>query len=179
MLLIQVNGYESVRVVNAFYRSKYFLTSPACFAEDKLSPSKKPQRSSGHSRSILQPKHQVADYDNAHTGISIGRDDLHKVTILNNTEELSQPSSEIQPNNQFESCMEDKDVSVEGDNEHRILRYPSAGCHSCSPMLPWMNGDGSINRIVYKGLRRRILGTVMQNPGMLEVHAFPCVCLSL
>ncbi|BFG43392.1 hypothetical protein CerSpe_296660 [Prunus speciosa] len=38
----------------------------------------------------------------------------------------------------------------------------------CVPILPWINSDGTINKIIYKGLRRRLLGTVMQNPGILE-----------
>lgn len=161
--VVKVNAYESIHVVDAFYRSKYFLTSPAGFSEDQLSPSKKPLRSSG-----LQPEHRVLDDDNAHTERSIEMDDVHKVTILNIPEELSQSSSEIQLSNKLGSCMEDKDVSVGVDNEDQTLEYSSADSHSCSPMLPWINGDGSINRIVYKGLTRRVLGTVMQNPGMLE-----------
>lgn len=161
--VVKVNAYESIHVVDAFYRSKYFLTSPAGFSEDQLSPSKKPLRSSG-----LQPECRVLDDDNAHTERSIEMDDVHKVTILNIPEELSQSSSEIQLSNKLGSCMEDKDVSVGGDNEDQTLEYSSADSHSCSPMLPWINGDGSINRIVYKGLTRRVLGTVMQNPGMLE-----------
>lgn len=161
--VVKVNAYESIHVVDAFYRSKYFLTSPVGFSEDQLSPSKKPLRSSG-----LQPERRVLDDDNAHTERSIEMDDVHKVTILNIPEELSQSSSEIQLSNKLGSCMEDKDVSVGGDNEDQTLEYSSADSHSCSPMLPWINGDGSINRIVYKGLTRRVLGTVMQNPGMLE-----------
>lgn len=39
----------------------------------------------------------------------------------------------------------------------------------CRPILPWINGDGSINTIVLKGLTRRLLGTILQNPGILEV----------
>ncbi|CAN6690450.1 unnamed protein product [Malus baccata var. baccata] len=38
----------------------------------------------------------------------------------------------------------------------------------CAPTLPWMNGEQKINKIFDKGLRRRLLGIVMQNPGMLE-----------
>ncbi|XP_048443003.1 uncharacterized protein LOC103940427 [Pyrus x bretschneideri] len=38
----------------------------------------------------------------------------------------------------------------------------------CVPTLPWMNGEQKINKIFDKGLRRRLLGIVMQNPGMLE-----------
>ncbi|KAF9615377.1 hypothetical protein IFM89_023028 [Coptis chinensis] len=40
--------------------------------------------------------------------------------------------------------------------------------HSFRPILPWINGDGTKNPIVYKGLVRRVLGIVMQNPGILE-----------
>lgn len=43
----------------------------------------------------------------------------------------------------------------------------------CVPTLPWMNGEQKINKIFDKGLRRRLLGIVMQNPGMLEVLSLP------
>ncbi|KAJ9559704.1 LOW QUALITY PROTEIN: hypothetical protein OSB04_004864 [Centaurea solstitialis] len=38
------------------------------------------------------------------------------------------------------------------------------------PILPWVDVDGTINENVYKGLVRRLLGIVMQNPGILEEH---------
>lgn len=43
----------------------------------------------------------------------------------------------------------------------------------CVPTLPWMNGEQKMNKIFDKGLRRRLLGIVMQNPGMLEVLSLP------
>lgn len=172
MLLIQVNAYESVHFVDAFYRSKYFLISPTGFPADRLSPSKKPLSSSHDGQLILQPDNRITDDDKPNIERRNETDDVHKVTILNIPEEHSQPSSDIQQNSQLESCMENRDASLGGDIKDQTLAYFPVNCRSCSPMLPWMNGDGSINRIVYKGLTRRILGTVMQNPGILEVHVF-------
>eukprot|EP00494_Astrolonche_serrata_P008937 UN08984 len=40
--------------------------------------------------------------------------------------------------------------------------------HIYHPILPWINGDGSINSTVYEGLTRRIIGYVMQYPGTVE-----------
>jgi general transcription factor 3C polypeptide 1 len=55
-------------------------------------------------------------------------------------------------------------------------------CHACErhiyhPILPWINGDGSMNSTVYEGLTRRIIGYVMQFPGIVEVciYFFPFI----
>ncbi|KAM6585368.1 hypothetical protein CsatB_012370 [Cannabis sativa] len=40
-------------------------------------------------------------------------------------------------------------------------------------------GDGRINEAVYKGLRRRVIGIAMQNPGILEVFTNPFLVLVL
>jgi general transcription factor 3C polypeptide 1 len=52
-------------------------------------------------------------------------------------------------------------------------------CHSCErhiyqPILPWINGDGSMNSTVYEGLTRRVIGYVMQCPGIVEVRIYSC-----
>eukprot|EP00252_Welwitschia_mirabilis_P006392 TRINITY_DN17273_c0_g1_i1.p1 TRINITY_DN17273_c0_g1~~TRINITY_DN17273_c0_g1_i1.p1 ORF type:complete len:1948 (+),score=400.33 TRINITY_DN17273_c0_g1_i1:193-6036(+) len=36
------------------------------------------------------------------------------------------------------------------------------------PILPWLTADGQMNTSLYRALRRRVLGIVMQNPGILE-----------
>jgi general transcription factor 3C polypeptide 1 len=51
-----------------------------------------------------------------------------------------------------------------------MVKYSSG--ELCMPILPWINGDGTVNSIVFKGLRRRVLGIVMQNPGILEVYEY-------
>ncbi|WOK98872.1 hypothetical protein Cni_G07584 [Canna indica] len=56
----------------------------------------------------------------------------------------------------------------QGKDAHERNSATVSETHVCCPILPWVNGDGSTNTIVYKGLTRRLLGTVMQNPGILE-----------
>ncbi|CAN6558700.1 unnamed protein product [Malus baccata var. baccata] len=60
---------------------------------------------------------------------------------------------------------------VSGNNQVEQTGSVAEGCMEdkmCAPTLPWMNGEQKINKIFDKGLRRRLLGIVMQNPGMLE-----------
>jgi len=66
-----------------------------------------------------------------------------------------------------ESCKQDRLGLCRVNHQKETLKF-SLG-ESCMPILPWINGNGTINNIVYRGLRRRVLGIVMQNPGMLEV----------
>ncbi|KAE8669906.1 hypothetical protein F3Y22_tig00112215pilonHSYRG00296 [Hibiscus syriacus] len=79
-----------------------------------------------------------------HSNITVGH--AHKGTILNLPEEHALPSNEIPTStNANESCMYDK-----------------------VGLSKWDDGDVTINKSVYNGLVRRVLGTVMQNPGILE-----------
>jgi general transcription factor 3C polypeptide 1 len=58
--------------------------------------------------------------------------------------------------------------SRESDCRHACER------HIYHPILPWINGDGSTNSTVYEGLTRRIIGYVMQYPGIVEVCIYFC-----
>ncbi|KVH97941.1 hypothetical protein Ccrd_023861, partial [Cynara cardunculus var. scolymus] len=51
---------------------------------------------------------------------------------------------------------------------HQHLDRMDRACYK--PILPWVDVDGTINENVYKGLVRRLLGVVMQNPGIMEEH---------
>jgi len=95
-----------------------------------------------------------------------GLDNVHKVTILNFPHENVDPENKACDRN--EGCMQDRLGSSRGDLEEEMVKFPSG--ELCMPILPWINGDGTVNNIVFKGLRRRVLGIVMQNPGMLEVY---------
>ncbi|KAH0978260.1 hypothetical protein GBA52_027979 [Prunus armeniaca] len=90
--------------------------------------------------------------------------DVHKVTILSSPEEVAERSYEKQTCSVPEGCMEVVSARGHGDNESSKFTCGKL----CVPILPWINGDGTINKIIYKGLRRRLLGIVMQNPGILE-----------
>ncbi|PWA99480.1 B-block binding subunit of TFIIIC [Artemisia annua] len=82
----------------------------------------------------------------------------HRVTILNYSEEVPQPINEVNASIEMEitSPQEEKFEFVNDDSP----------CYK--PILPWINGDGTINEMVYKGLVRRALGIMMQNPGILK-----------
>lgn len=96
-----------------------------------------------------------------------GVDNVHKVTILN----LPHGDGNLKNKacNRNEGCIEDRLVYSSVDHVKEKLKFASG--ELCLPILPWINGDGTINSIVYNGLRRRVLGVVMQNPGILEVYS--------
>lgn len=170
---MQVNGYDSVRVVDSLYRSKYFLTSKSGFCDNVKPPSstKCLGRSDDSHFVVLPENHVIGDANlKRKTGLSV--DNQHKVTILNLPEEVTEHSNE----NQTRILLK-KTVLPSGEKEDEASLISSG--EICVPILPWINGDGTVNNMVYKGVRRRVLGIVMQNPGILEVHAFlnSCFCL--
>ncbi|XP_022715262.1 uncharacterized protein LOC111274686 isoform X2 [Durio zibethinus] len=161
---LKVNAYDSVRVVDALYHSKYFLASSSCFHQDLKPPLSLTSQEKDDGNLILQQESQSLDAANLLGSVTVG--DVHKVTILNLPEEHALPSNEIPTNNVNESCMAGKVGSLEGDNECVIYKRSSG--ERLVPILPWINADGTINSMVYNGLIRHVLGTVMQNPGILE-----------
>ncbi|KAJ7951536.1 putative B-block-binding subunit of tfiiic protein [Quillaja saponaria] len=163
--ILKVNAYNSVRVVDALYRSKYFLTSVASSDKSYQPPSmtKSIQSSSCHLSNCTIDHDITGAKSRMERDISI--DDVHKVTILNFPEEGLEPSNKNPIYNKNEGSSKGKVVS-HGMNYENEKPFPSG--EVCMPILPWINGDGTINNIVYKGLQRRVLGIVMQNPGILE-----------
>jgi len=147
------------------YRHKYFLTSGSDFHCVRQPSSTKTSEKSDficeHYGSDKKDTSSVHTLSERKTTI----DKVHRVTILN------LPCVALDPENQAcdrnESCNQDRHGLSRVNHEKETLKF-SLG-ESCMPILPWINGDGTINNIVYRGLRRRVLGIVMQNPGMLEV----------
>lgn len=166
MAFMQVNAYDSVRVVDALYHPKYFLASISCYNRDLKLPSSLTSQEKDDGNLIFRQANQSLDTANLSGTITVG--DGHKVTILNLPEERALPLNES--SNVNESCMASKVGSSEGDKEGEIYK-PFSG-ERLVPILPWINADGTINKMVYNGLLRRVLATVMQNPGILEVQAF-------
>ena len=147
------------------YRHKYFLTSGSDFRHVV-----QPSSTKTIEKSDLTCEHYESDKrdtSSLHTlnNRKITVDNMHRVTILN------LPCVDLDPENQAcdrnESFKQDRLGLSRVNHDKETLKF-SLG-ESCKPILPWINGDGTINNIVYRGLRRRVLGTVMQNPGMLEV----------
>ncbi|KAL4560086.1 hypothetical protein LXL04_032234 [Taraxacum kok-saghyz] len=141
--VLKVNAYDSVHVVDSLYKSKYLLASHVHVKDPQDEGNKK-------------GKEICTDVVEIHTSVP---DEVHKVTILNHPEEVSQPEIEVTENV--------KATSPTAGAKEEFCIDDSPGY---KPIVPWVNGDGSINEIVYKGLVRRVLGIVMQNPGILEEH---------
>ncbi|KAI3803697.1 hypothetical protein L1987_31857 [Smallanthus sonchifolius] len=171
---IKVNAFDSVHVVDSLYRSKYLLTSMASHQHDLLI--KVPESffdNEGEPLKLQQENHEdkhkdvmeetSTDLAEVHTST---KEVQHRVTILNHPEEVPQPMSEPQKNSELETSMSPR----KGPHEEKCEFRMDDSCGSYKPILPWVNGDGTINSIVYKGLVRRVLGIVMQNPGILEEH---------
>lgn len=83
---------------------------------------------------------------------------VHKVTILNLPETARTSEASVKaPSVTF-------GMGTEGERKESTSRVP---------IYPWVNADGSINKAIFDGLVRRVLGTVMQNPGIPEVNTSP------
>nr|KYP44573.1 hypothetical protein KK1_033920 [Cajanus cajan] len=163
--LLKVNAYDTVRVVDTLYRHKYFLAPVSDFHRQEHPSSIKNIKKSNHKCKLYNSEERDTTSVDAPSERSTAIDNVHRVTILNF------PPGDVNPENQ--DCdrnggsKQDKHGLSSVDNEKETLNFSSA--ELCVPILPWINGDGTINNIVYRGLRRRVLGIVMQNPGILEV----------
>lgn len=169
MLFVQVNSFDSVRYVDALYRSKYFLTSIAGSNQNHVTPSvdmlgrndsQKVSRPESYNVRGKNPENHISDGANSQNMI-VG--EVHKVTILNLPPEVDENTRKSKTSSIHQSSPKDKTMLTTVGNEDGGLNMP---------ILPWINGDGTTNKIVYKGLRRRMFGIVMQNPGILEVWFF-------
>ncbi|KAK6148741.1 hypothetical protein DH2020_016266 [Rehmannia glutinosa] len=161
----KVNAYDSIRMVDSLYRSKYFLTSVHDGAGNCLKGQKR----------YVEDKHMPLNLDNhRETGaplaneINTNADEVHRVTILNLPENVSDPSTDILNKDKIMGYQH-ADMASPDINGVENFGLHSVDTQLCRPLLPWMNGDGTINELVYKGLIRRVVGIVMQNPGILEV----------
>lgn len=159
-IALKVNGYDNSRVVHSFYRSKYFLTmEEGKTSDDNLQrplPVNYLEKAVGEHRSNDVSRIGIASQDEREhvAGYSV-----HKVTILNLPETA-------QTSGLHEASMKSPSVtfgmSFGGETKESTCEK------SPVPIYPWVNADGSINKVVFDGLVRRVLGTVMQNPGIPE-----------
>lgn len=172
VLFVQVNAYDSVHVVDSLYRSKYCLTSLAGLRQDiKEDPSTNSKCITDEDHLTLHPNDHEDGGENVQKYISMNVEDVHRVTILNLPEDV-QSSSNTQNADEIEGCQQAR-VSPRRHREGDTFELHLGDSNLCRPILPWINGDGTINEVVYKGLVRRVLGILMQNPGILEVIVFP------
>ncbi|GAB4838741.1 hypothetical protein Ancab_028284 [Ancistrocladus abbreviatus] len=151
--VLKVNGYNSIHIVDALYGSKYSLNAKTAHCQDHEIATVN-QLKANDDRTVSKDSGNGESGTCLEMGVSKNIDEVHKVTILNLSEEVSEHSNAIQ------TCR----TSESGGHD----QYFHASSGGGFPILPWINGDGTLNGIVYKGLTRRILGIVMQNPGILE-----------
>lgn len=177
--VLKVNAYDSVNVVESLYRSKYLLASMEIHQKDLYHKLQDEYKEDEGEKLIYDTQRTVDSVD-----VNTSTNEVHhRVTILNHLEEVSQPMNEVVSYNETEPYKKAKVISPEtGPQEEESCEFLVGGYSSFKPILPWVNGDGTINEIVYKGLVRRVLGIVMQNPGILEVlylHVFKMTIIPL
>ncbi|KAK4343178.1 hypothetical protein RND71_038994 [Anisodus tanguticus] len=165
--VLKVNAYDSIRVVDSLYRSKYFLTPVAAIHQDAtLSPNEDSEaKIDEESVTHNEEDHKDVEWQKEMSETS---DKVHKITILNLPKAIAEPSSEKQTINEAKGCRPTYVSSPTRNHPEKTYELRSTGLHLCKPILPWLNGDGTTNERVYKGLVRRVLGIVMQNPGIKE-----------
>ncbi|KAL2317767.1 hypothetical protein Fmac_031643 [Flemingia macrophylla] len=158
--VLKVNAYDTVRLVDTLFRHKYFLAPDSDLQPSSIKCTKKSEHKCNPYKT--EEKDTTSSDTLSESGTAI--DNVHRVTILNF------PHGDVNPEKQDcdrnEGSKHDRHDLSGVDNENETHNFSSA--ELCVPILPWINGDGTINNIVYRGLKRRVLGIVMQNPGMLE-----------
>ncbi|BAF09421.1 uncharacterized protein [Oryza sativa Japonica Group] len=159
-LVIKVNAYDGVQIVDSIHKSKYHITTLADSSHCScLRASAFEMAETGDTENLLREKHAMSS-DVQGSVKMLG--DGHTVTVLNVQSKSSSPQIRYQS-----PVGQKRSFTPAQDNRG------SDCCHACErhiyhPILPWINGDGSMNNTVYEGLSRRIIGYTMQYPGVVE-----------
>ncbi|XP_011072578.1 uncharacterized protein LOC105157796 isoform X2 [Sesamum indicum] len=161
---LKVNAYDSIHIVDSLYRSKYFLTSVHDPAGACLNDQKRKIEDENTPIKCDNDGDVISALENE---INWNADEVHRVTILNLPEDVADPPTELSNTDKINSYQHSEVASPKMTRVEN-LELHSANTKMCRPLLPWMNGDGTINELVYKGLIRRVLAIVMQYPGILE-----------
>jgi general transcription factor 3C polypeptide 1 len=170
-LASQVNAYDGVQIVDSIHKSKYHITTLADSSHCScLRASAFEMAETGDTENLLREKHAMSS-DVQGSVKMLG--DGHTVTVLNVQSKSSSPQIRYQS-----PVGQKRSFTPAQDNRG------SDCCHACErhiyhPILPWINGDGSMNNTVYEGLSRRIIGYTMQYPGVVEVRVCFIFCSSL
>uniref|UniRef100_A0A0D9VIM8 Uncharacterized protein n=1 Tax=Leersia perrieri TaxID=77586 RepID=A0A0D9VIM8_9ORYZ len=156
-LVIKANAYDGVQIVDSIHKSKYYISTLAdCSC---LHASASEMVDAGDIENLLKEKHGISS-DLQGTVKMLG--DGHTVTVLN-----------VQSKSSSRQVPSQSPVGQKMSSTHVQDNRGGDCCHACErhiyhPILPWMNGDGSINSTVYEGLSRRLVGYIMQYPGVVE-----------
>ncbi|KAJ0974336.1 hypothetical protein J5N97_016301 [Dioscorea zingiberensis] len=166
----KVNAYDSIRVVDSSYRSKYYINALSDHSQESYLSTKSLVTS--YEASQHQSQGNCSMIKTIQNDRSLNLCDGHNITIV----DLSKKADQLGPvyeSSEVSHATDDVHVQVEIDFvkenvvENNESIAPGDSCLS-QPILPWINGDGSVNTIVYKALSRRVLGHIMQNPGITE-----------
>ncbi|XP_057786718.1 uncharacterized protein LOC131004125 isoform X2 [Salvia miltiorrhiza] len=161
---LKVNAYNSVHVVDSLYRSKYFLTS----IDDRVAHHLKSERKTKDKPTPLNLDSQRKNMASSEDKINTNDNEGHRVTILNRPQDVTDPPSEILAGNKITGHQHSDVASPKVNRGENLECCRTDSNHISWPLLPWMNGDGTINELLYKGLLRRVLGIVVLNPGISE-----------
>lgn len=152
-----------MQIVDTLHKSKYHITTLAkysgcsCLRDPAFETA-----ATGDAENTLKDKHGVAS-NLQRTVKMLG--DMHTVTVLDVQSNSSSPHMH---------SGEDKRLSTPTQDNGGSGCCHACGRHIYQPILPWINGDGSMNDTVYEGFSCRIIGYVMQYPGVVEVHVYFC-----
>ncbi|XP_056167266.1 uncharacterized protein LOC130138146 isoform X2 [Syzygium oleosum] len=166
-LAIKVNGYNSTRLVDALYCSKYSLPSRAVSGGDCRDHSWMKPRERSDDCMAPHPKDNNCDVGCLNLERVTHRDtDGIRMTTVTDCHKDVGVSTNTVPSSSEDSLLDSAVVPVEDSKEATSISFSCDDTHK--PILPWLNIDGTVNETVFNGLIRNILGFVMQNPGTLE-----------
>ncbi|KAL6846714.1 hypothetical protein ACP4OV_024162 [Aristida adscensionis] len=152
-----VNTYDGVQIVDSLHKSKYCLLTLAEYSQCSC------LRALAFEIAATRDTRYILEENHAMSSNSLGTVKMVGVGHTVTFHDVQSNSSSLHLHRQNP-----------GDGERPPTRQWGSGCcHVCGshiyhPIFPWINGDGSINGILYKGLNRRIIGYVMQYPGIVE-----------
>ncbi|KAL6633936.1 hypothetical protein ACP70R_026607 [Stipagrostis hirtigluma subsp. patula] len=158
-LTIKVNAYNGVKVVDSLYVSKYHITMLAKCNRCSCSGAPTSQVvDNGGPKSLLKEHGMPGVYPETIKMLGDG----HTVTVINVQSQPSAPDIHHQNLGDEENLCTARGENTESNCYHVCER------HVYQPILPWINGDGSTNSVIYEGLSRRVIGYAMQYPGLAE-----------
>ncbi|XP_020525318.1 uncharacterized protein LOC18437646 isoform X2 [Amborella trichopoda] len=147
-LVVKVNAFDHIRVLASSFGAKYSLHPISPNIPNTISvPNSNPMTMDGQS-SETTSKENVDRPHVSNQNIYLNLSDGRTVIVLDELEPDVETSTE--PN--------------QTDGADNAL----ASSNGFWPILPWLNGDGGTDSVMYKSLMRRVVGIVMQNPGILE-----------
>ncbi|KAL1538122.1 hypothetical protein AAHA92_26902 [Salvia divinorum] len=161
---LKVNAYNSVHVVDSLYRSKYFLTN----IDDRVAHHLKSERKTKDGPTPLNLDNPMEDLAASEDTVNTTDNEGHRVTILNRPSDVTDRPSETLAGIKITGHEHSEAASTKVTRVENLECFRTRSNHISRPLLPWVNGDGTTNELIYHRLLRRVLGIVMLNPGILE-----------